>query len=295
MIGIDRRAAEPRRDRPPSPRHDPEQDAARNGWSQVAQRGQGRAQKAGDQYGRNTAPEPGEGGGDGRGGRAALAAIGLDLDIDREAQLHREKQRFFERRYRPAGKFRRKPSTGIKAANSGKAVGRDAALSGRRPVEPRVMTQDEYAVAGQPHIELDPAAAELSGAAQTGKRVLGRPRGSAAMADHGSKRRAGRHGAAPRSQMWRQSAACSCAGCSRCRRSPRSSPVCWLTCRMLSLTLPRSSKPRTLTLTRSPTLTTSATLPTRCGANSLIWTRPSREPRKFTKAPKSTVLTTLPV
>ena len=52
-------------------------------------------------------------------------------------------------------------------------------------------------------------------AAQAGKGVLGRPRGSAAMADHGSKRRAGRHGAAPRSQMWRQSAACSCAGCSR--------------------------------------------------------------------------------
>src|SRR5437763_1519210 len=214
MIGIDRRAAEPRRDRPPSPRHDPEQDAARNGWSQVAQCRQGRAQEAGDQYGWNTAPKPGEGGGDGRGGRAALAAIGLDLDIDREAQLRREKQRFFERRYRPAGKFRRKPSTGIKAANGGKAVGRDAALSGRRPVEPRVMTQDERAVAGEPHIELDQAAAEVLGAGQAGKRVRGRPRGRAAMADQGSKRRAGSHGGAPRSQMWPQSAACS-AGWSR--------------------------------------------------------------------------------
>src|SRR5207302_1565232 len=163
MIGIDRRAAEPRRDRPPSPRHDPEQDAARNGWSQVAQCRQGRGQEAGDKTGWNTAPRPGEGGGGGRGGRAALAAIGLDLDIDRKAQLRREKQRFFERRYHPSGKFRRKPSTGIKAANSGKAVGRDAALSGRRPVEPRVMTQDERAVAGEPHIELDPAAAEVLG------------------------------------------------------------------------------------------------------------------------------------
>ncbi len=37
------------------------------------------------------------------------------------------------------------------------------------------------------------------------------------------------------------------------------------------------------------------TLPTRCGASSLIWTRPSRAPRKLTKAPKSTVFTTLPL
>src|SRR5437868_13138112 len=185
MIGIDRRAAEPRRDGPPSPRHNPEQDAARNGWSQVAQCSQGRAQEAGDQYGWNTAPEPGEGAGDGRGGRAALAAIGLDLDVDREAQLRREKQRFFKRRYRPSGMFRRKPSARIKAANGGKAVGRDAALPGRRPVEPRVVTQDERAVAGQPHIELDPGTAEVFGAAQAGKGVLRRSRGSAAMADHG--------------------------------------------------------------------------------------------------------------
>ena len=33
---------------------------------------------------------------------------------------------------------------------------------------------------------------------------------------------------------------------------------------------------------------------TRWGANSLIWTRPSRLPRKFTKAPKSMTFTTLP-
>ena len=45
----------------------------------------------------------------------------------------------------------------------------------------------------------------------------------------------------------------------------------------------------------SPSLTTSATLPTRCGASSLICTSPSRDPRKFTKAPKSTTLTTLPL
>ena len=52
---------------------------------------------------------------------------------------------------------------------------------------------------------------------------------------------------------------------SRCRRSSASlalmsSPVAWSTCFMLSLTLPRSSKPSTLTFTWSPTLTTSVDL-----------------------------------
>ena len=60
------------------------------------------------------------------------------------------------------------------------------------------------------------------------------------------------------------------AACSDPRRSPGRPAF------MLSLTLPRSSKPSTLTLTWSPILTTSATLPTRCGASSLIWTSPSR-------------------
>ena len=246
MIGIDRRAADPRRARPPSPRHDPEQDAARNGRSQVAQCSQGRAQEAGDQYGWNTAPEPGEGGGDGSGGRAALAAIGLDLDIDREAQLRREKQRFFERRDRPAGTFRRKPSAGIKAANGGKAVGRDAALPSRRPVEPRVMTEDERAVAGQPHIELDPAAAEVLGAQAGGvfraparQRCGGRSREQAA--GRTSRRRAPVANAASERCLLPASAA----------RADAGRPLASLLVDLphAGLTLPRSSKPRTLTLT----------------------------------------------
>ena len=64
------------------------------------------------------------------------------------------------------------------------------------------------------------------------------------------------------------------AGARRCCRDPRRSPG--RPAFMLSLTLPRSSKPSTLTFTWSPTLTTSLVLPTRCGASSLIWTSPSR-------------------
>jgi 3-phosphoshikimate 1-carboxyvinyltransferase len=73
-----------------------------------------------------------------------------------------------------------------------------------------------------------------------------------------------------------------------------SSPVTWSTCFIDRRTLPRLSKPRSFTLTVSPSLTTSDTLLTRFEASSETCTRPSRAPKKFTKAPKSTTLTTLP-
>src|SRR4029077_11107833 len=71
----------------------------------------------------------------------------------------------------------------------------------------------------------------------------------------------------------------------------RSSPVSWSTTFIDSRTLPRSSKPKSLTFTLSPSLTTSVVFCTRRGANWLIWTRPSLAPKKFTKAPKSMTLT----
>jgi hypothetical protein len=74
----------------------------------------------------------------------------------------------------------------------------------------------------------------------------------------------------------------------------RSSPVCWSTDFIDRRTLPRSSKPKSLTLTLSPSLTTSVVFCTRRGASWLMCTRPSREPKKFTKAPKSITLTTVP-
>ncbi len=59
-------------------------------------------------------------------------------------------------------------------------------------------------------------------------------------------------------------------------------------------TLPRSSKPISLTQTLSPSLTTSEVLATRSEASCEMCTRPSRGPKKLTKAPKSAVLTTVP-
>ena len=53
------------------------------------------------------------------------------------------------------------------------------------------------------------------------------------------------------------------------------SPVTWSTARMLSLILPRSSIASTLTLTMSPSLTTSVTLPTRSLLSSEMWQSPS--------------------
>src|SRR5262249_33719964 len=74
----------------------------------------------------------------------------------------------------------------------------------------------------------------------------------------------------------------------------RSSPVTWSTCFIDRRTLPRSSKPSSLTFTCWPSLTTSDGLLTRCGASSDTCTRPSLGPKKFTKAPKSMTLTILP-
>src|SRR5262249_54324047 len=74
----------------------------------------------------------------------------------------------------------------------------------------------------------------------------------------------------------------------------KSSPVAWSTTFMERRTLPRSSKPRSFTLTLSPSLTTSVTFCTRRGASWLMCTRPSLAPKKFTKAPKSITLTTVP-
>ena len=60
-----------------------------------------------------------------------------------------------------------------------------------------------------------------------------------------------------------------------------------------SLTLPRSSGLMTLTLTLSPSLQMSVVFSVRPFCSSEIWTRPSLAPRKLTKAPKSTVFTTV--
>src|SRR5690606_30152260 len=123
-------------------------------------------------------------------------------------------------------------------------------------------------------VELDPPDAELERPAQARQRVLGRRGGSAPVPDDA--RQAIGHAARP---YWPPSGALA-ASC-------RSAPVAWSTTFIDRRTLPRSSMPSTFTFTGSPTLTTSVTLPTRFGASSLMWTRPSREPRKLTKAPKS--------
>src|SRR5439155_17095081 len=218
------------------------------------------------------------------------------FEIGGKFQFARQGQGLVEGRHNLAGESRVEPAAGVALADRRERLCRDPAAAGGGAIEPRIVAQHQGAVAGQPHVELDPGAAQRLGPAQPRQGILRRASGSTAMADDGVKRRTGRPPAAARFECRRQSAACSCGTGSCWRRAePRSSPVCWSTWRMLSLTLPRSSKPSTLTLTLSPTLTTLATLPTRCGARPVIWTSPSREPRKFTKAPKSTTLTTLPV
>jgi hypothetical protein len=76
--------------------------------------------------------------------------------------------------------------------------------------------------------------------------------------------------------------------------SVMSSPVSWSTTFMERRTLPRSSAPRNFTFTLSPSLTTSGHLLDARAASSEMWTRPSFGPKKFTKAPNSIVLTTVP-
>src|SRR5439155_9966959 len=74
----------------------------------------------------------------------------------------------------------------------------------------------------------------------------------------------------------------------------RSSPVSWSTTFIDSRVLPRSSKPSSFTLTLSPSLTTSEVFCTRAEASWVMSTRPSLEPKEFTKAPNSITLTTVP-
>ena len=58
--------------------------------------------------------------------------------------------------------------------------------------------------------------------------------------------------------------------------------------------MPRGSISRTLTFTACPSDTTSVGFSTRSFLISETWTSPSLPPMKFTNAPKSTMLTTLP-
>src|SRR5438067_1215412 len=163
-------------------------------------------------------------------------------------------------------------------ANRGDLARTQAALIGadhRAPKPERQLRPDardeakehERAVTGQPHIELDPGTAERLGAPQPRQRIFRGIGRRSPVADDRGERRAD---VLPVSccNARRQTAACAGSGCRLA--APRSSPVCWSTWRMLSFTLPRSSKPRTFTLTVSPILTTSATLPTRCCASSLM-------------------------
>src|SRR5262249_41979048 len=73
-----------------------------------------------------------------------------------------------------------------------------------------------------------------------------------------------------------------------------SSPVAWSPTFIDRRTLPRSSKPRSLTFTLPPSFPTSVPFCPRRGASWLMCTRPSLAPKKFTKAPKSITLTTVP-
>src|SRR5262249_37156755 len=182
--------------------------------------------------------------------------------------------------------------TGVERANLGERGLGDLALAVGRALKRRVVHQDRMPVRGELHVELDPRRAFRHGLAEARERVLGCRRLRPAMGDH-----AGRH------ECRRHAGAYDAAGARWPPRSPppfsncseRSAPVCWSTRFIDSLTLPRSSKPRSFTFTVSPSFTTSPTLPTRCGASSEMWTRPSLLPRKFTNAPKSMIFTTLPV
>src|SRR3984893_7335215 len=163
-----------------------------------------------------------------------------------------------------------------------------------RALQPVVVEQNRLAVGGEPDIELDPTATQRLCLAQSGKSVFRRICGGAAMSDDrrqdnfdppALRRNSGRGGqqmprrrcdirgkfaAVPPGIGRRQVAAFTCCSWRSGRREPTSSPVSWSTWRMLSLPLPRSSKPSALTLTLSPGLTTAAPLPTRCGASSLM-------------------------
>src|SRR5262249_26441178 len=81
---------------------------------------------------------------------------------------------------------------------------------------------------------------------------------------------------------------------SRPPSSAISLPVVWSTTRIERRTLPRSSKPKSFTNTLSPSFTTSPVFATFLRASCEMCTSPSRAPKKFTNAPKSMTLTTLP-
>ena len=116
-----------------------------------------------------------------------LTALGLDLDIGAEIELAARVSASSRVGIRSPAKraSNQLPASNARIAASGSA--RNCAAPVGRALEAVVVADHERAVAGQPHVELDPGAAERLGDAKSGERVLRRARRRAAMADDGGK------------------------------------------------------------------------------------------------------------
>src|SRR4051812_19713403 len=272
---MDRHAAQPRGKITPVLWNTAEQDPPRNVRRPIQRGGEGAVVKARyQQVRRISGASPSEQLSHQRTRRGFSSACGFELDIRAETKFGEEHQSLFQRWHTLPGEGRMKPSARVMASDGGERQRAYPAAPVGRALQPVVVKQNRLVVGSEPDIELDPAAAERLCLAQSGESVLRGTGGGAAMADDRRQDSfdlsAHPGDSGPPGVECRQFATFACGSWRSGLREPRSLPVSWSTWRMLSLTFPRSSKPSTLTLTLSPSLTTSATLPTRCGASSLM-------------------------
>lgn len=181
---MDRHAPQLRCNITPVLRNAAEQDAARDVRRPISRRGERGALKAGyQQVRRISGPNPSEQLCDYRSRRRFSSAYGLQLDIRAETEFGEEHQSLFQRRHALTGEGRVKPVSCVIASDRGELQAAYLASSVGRALQPVVVKQNRLVVGGEPDIELDPTAAQRLGLAQSGKSVLRRICGGAAMAD----------------------------------------------------------------------------------------------------------------
>ena len=107
----------------------------------------------------------------------------FQFNIRAETEFGEEHHSLFQRWHALPCERRVKPVSRVMASDRGERQRAHPATSVGRAFQPVVVKQNRLAVGGEPDVELDPPAAERLCLAQSGKSVLGRICGGAAMAD----------------------------------------------------------------------------------------------------------------
>lgn len=194
VVGMNRYTAEALGQNAPIFRHRMEQYASADPWSARLRRREGARRKARNQRRRELGrPHPAEQFGGHGCGFGFAAANGFHFHVCSDTKLAKERYSFRQRRHPLSPEGRTEPASRVVASNVRQRQQGCLSPTIRRTLELLVMEKNQVAVSGEANVELDPATIELLCLTKSGKRVFGRARSGAAMADH----------------RWRQDAGCS--------------------------------------------------------------------------------------